>query len=1130
MAKKKHGSSKQLKPKTESAAAEEPIDLDRIFGDVARPNGVPETPNAVGRDFGSGPGLFCGAGSEEAFVKKDGTTSYKFTPVRGGFVDFLDWSPATVAGELKGLEGTCVWFSGNTWVPVAQARGGRTKVGWRSKEGWQGSWAIVLDFDTGGHATLPRKTAKKLAAAAKKGRLPGHLFYLTPAGFRVIVLLERFCSEPTMHLQLHDALKSVTAKALHELGVDEVAYDKSSSDKARIFYAPNAFAKGVQRQADVIVMSDDMSMAEKLQVQRDELSAVMLEEEANADEAAPDLVYVETSDGIVWNRPTKDGVIPTLITNFVARVVRDVVVDDGAETHRHFEIHASKNGANFSFRVPSSQLGNVHRWAPEHLGAQAVVFPGYNAEAHAKTAIQILSKGIEHHRVFQHTGWTKMGGKLVYLHAGGGIGPNGPVSGVEVSLPGVLKKLVLPAPPVGAELRDAIRASMALRNVTRTYIGWILMMLPYRAALGRCDATPYLDGPTGAGKSELAALVMQHFGAQLDRNALPANWNDTANAIGAVAFYAKDALIVIDDFVPKGNFVSRNELERKADTVLRAQGNSQGRGRANTDGSLREERPPRGTGLSTGEDAPQGESIRARLAIMTLSGKLGDATADVLAAVLTSLQAAAREGLLAASLAGYVQWLAAGARLEEMRSRIAELKRHWRTRFKGAHSRTPDTLAELELGLVALLEFAGSFDAISVEESVALREAGRRALWSLGLAQQAYLVSADPAAVFVSLLSGALASGRCHLRCARTLLAPAIDAEAWGWMRQGVGPIPKGDLIGWLAGKEVYLEPNEAIRLAMKLAANTGDTLDVSKRSLGRILKQRDYLTRTDKGRTDAKVRLKERRPRVWIISTERFLDEAGPLGPVTLEADFTEQEVGVQAPEPTGAARPRLDEGTRRSVRQSLGFSAEPATRVKPIPEAHSSVAPEAPAPEGSLAAGLLSFADLKKKQSSKVKTAVARYNEHHQRDWGKGGSESCPVCGHNGCFGSLPDIPERWHCFSTDHENHVGADGKPVGLQGEAGWHGDALDVDAFTEKLTRKAHLEKTGFLKPAKPKRSKSDGRKGKTRITPAGGTPQQLTQAGDELKRRLNAGANLSARQQEDGSTEEAPEATGTDPT
>lgn len=1067
---------------------EGPLDDDELaegLSDAARTSDGDSNPHND-MNFGVTPGIIIGAGREEAETKPDGQVTYKLTPYKSTFVDLIDWSPAGLAQTLGGLSGECAWFSGNTWVEVKDKDG---KVSWRSSKGWRGSWAITQDYDTGAHEQLPAEAAEKLMQAAKGGKLPGHVFYLTPGGFRIVVLLSAFCTDPKTHRRLHDALAAATAAALRDIEVNEVAVDKGSFEPARIFYAPNAFAKGVQRKSEVIVMRDSMNFAEELLREAAAQGEQPLEAEAKAvDEAdgGPSPTYVETKEGIVYNKPVKGGIIPTLLSNFTARIVADVFVDDGAEVSRHFQLSARIGNLERSFTIPAHQFWNVQRWAAEHLGATAVVFPGHAAESHIKTAIQVFSEGLTHKRVYRHLGWTTINGENVYLHAGGGIGPGGPVPGVEVSLPGKLKEYLLPEPPTGTNLEDAVRCSLSIRKVTKTYVGLILLMVPYRAALGWCDTTPMLDGVTGAGKSELVALAMQHFGAGLDRNNLPGNWNDTPNSMIAVAFYGKDTLYAFDDFVPKGNFLARNDLQRKADTVLRAQGNTQGRGRANVDGSLREERPPRGMAIITGEDAPQGESIRARLAIMTLGGKLGTKDSDVLAIELTRLQKAARDSQLAASVSAYVQWLAVGDRRDQIGGQAHKLKEWWRTNFRGVHSRTPDTLAELELGLLAFEEFAVAAGAVTEAEALELRTAGREALHELGRAQQAYLASADPAKAFVQSLASGFATGHCHVRDHATQKVPLGSSESWGWRSEDMDHKAMGEHVGWIDGPNVYLLPDAAVRVAYRLASSSGDSLDASKRSLGRILKEKGYLVKTDAGRTDSKVRIAKSRPRVWIIPASHFLDDPGPSGPDEEEAvgsDAGAAKDSEKEARDVGPIRPQLDEDERLELRDYLfqaGKRAEADKRRKmgndqPDVASTKTPAPLAPVSETSSASSLPSLKDLKRKGGTKFDRAVRSYNKDHERDWGKGGRESCPICGHNGCFGRLPDMPERWHCFSSDHEKHPGADGNPVGLQGESGWHGDALDVDAFKAGCSRTEHLTNEGYLgcdqSKAKPKKLK-----------------------------------------------------------
>ena len=122
-----------------------------------------------------------------------------------------------------------------------------------------------------------------------------------------------------------------------------------------------------------------------------------------------------------------------------------------------------------------------------------------------------------------------------------------------------------------------------------------------------------MAGQSGTGKSELSALAQAHFGAGFTRLTLPAQWLSTANALERLAFEAKDCLVVIDDFAPRGSPLDVTRLHAAADRVFRAAGNHAGRSRMAADGSLRPDYPPRGFLLSSGEDVPSGRGLAAGL-------------------------------------------------------------------------------------------------------------------------------------------------------------------------------------------------------------------------------------------------------------------------------------------------------------------------------------------------------------------------------------------------------------------------------------------------------------------------------------------------------------------------------------
>nr|MBA3970223.1 DUF927 domain-containing protein [Gemmatimonadota bacterium] len=262
----------------------------------------------------------------------------------------------------------------------------------------------------------------------------------------------------------------------------------------------------------------------------------------------PEHPYRATPGGLVWDKPTQNGSVPTTLTNFTARIKADASEDDGAEVERGFEIEAMLLGRRHTFTVPAKQFPGMG-WVAEHLGAGAIVQPGFGIKDHARTAVQTLSGEIPARRVYAHTGWRKIGDEWLYLHAGGAVGGSagGEGSEAQVELSGALRERELPtASPEGEEMLGAVRASLALLEVAPGGISYPLLAAAYRAPLGESDLSIHLSGPTGEGKSELAALFQQHYGAELDARSL-LSWESTENAIEGQAFTLKDQLLILDD-------------------------------------------------------------------------------------------------------------------------------------------------------------------------------------------------------------------------------------------------------------------------------------------------------------------------------------------------------------------------------------------------------------------------------------------------------------------------------------------------------------------------------------------------------------------------------------------------------
>jgi hypothetical protein len=447
----------------------------------------------------------------------------------------------------------------------------------------------------------------------------------------------------------------------------------------------------------------------------------------------------------------------------------------------------------------------------------------------------VLSKNAREHRVFAHTGWRQVDGTWVYLHGGGAIGPTGadPFFAVDLS---ELRHYELPAPPDGRALIAALRASLGILDVAADRITIPLLAATYRAALDAADFSIHLAGGTGAGKTELAALAQQHFGATMNARRLPASWSSTPNALENQAFIVKDALLTIDDFCPSGTPYDISRAHRDADRVFRGQGNHSGRGRLRADITARAPRPPRGLILSTGEEIPRGASLRSRLVVLELRPD------DVSFERLTVCQADAVNGLFSQAIAGFVRWVASdrSGTLKTLHERALTYRTE-ATRDRG-HRRVPANLAELFAGFSLLLDFALASGALETDQREAYLKRAAVALASLADIQLVQLRHADPVDRALDLLRAAVTSGRAHL---------GRDGDTTGAVA------PTARRIGWESTEGVFLIPAEAYSVVQELAAGTGEALGVGEATLWRRFSDRHLLASTEQ---DQRGSLKVRR------------------------------------------------------------------------------------------------------------------------------------------------------------------------------------------------------------------------------------------------------------------------------
>ncbi|MDA0660989.1 MAG: DUF927 domain-containing protein [Planctomycetota bacterium] len=468
------------------------------------------------------------------------------------------------------------------------------------------------------------------------------------------------------------------------------------------------------------------------------------------------LKYRETKEGIVYMKPTNGGTVEFLLANFTARIIEQVCERDGTQELRYLTIKTSLDGVEKTFSIPATDL-NGTAWCMKHLGARAMIDPGHGNSARLAHAIQTLSgKTYPQRTIFAHTGWTEINGKWSFLHGDGAIHAEGFNRQVEVRMPPELSKYRLPEPLGGDQAAKVVTQSLDLLNVAPENITLPLLATVFRAVAGDSTFSVFLAGQSGTGKTELASLIQQFFGSEMNALNLPANWSSTSNSLEALAYRTKDCLMVVDDFCPIGSQADIQRYHKDADRLLRGQGNNSGRQRMTATSDLQPTKYPRGIIISTGEDIPRGQSLRARLLI--LETKDG----DVDFVKLTELQNHAENGVFAQCMASYLQFRAAD--YGRFKDRFSKLSSKYRTDFSTeAHKRTADMSGQLLAAMDLFLEFAVQLGSINDSGKESHLSRLEKILCDLTDSQSMHQSDSDPSAKFFPLLSEAIMAGRAHL-------------------------------------------------------------------------------------------------------------------------------------------------------------------------------------------------------------------------------------------------------------------------------------------------------------------------------------------------------------------------------
>lgn len=537
---------------------------------------------------------------------------------------------------------------------------------------------------------------------------------------------------------------------------------------------------------------------------------------------------------ICRERNSLDGPVLVPLCNFEARVREELVLDDGAEPLRAFLIEGrlDTGEALASARVKATSFPSM-AWVTEAWGLRAVVNAGGTTRDYLREAIQRLSPDAVSRRVYKHAGWREIDGQWMYLSASGAIGREA----VEVDLGDELSRYRLPL--VADDPVAAMRASLDLLTLGPLTVTAPLFAAVYRAPLASAltpDLTLWLEGVTGSFKSTLAGLFLSHYGA-FDAAHLPGNFSSTPNALARRAFLLKDALFVVDEFVPTG--FRAKDMEATAARLLRDQGNGAGRARLNTDLSEKATLYPRGLILATGEQHPDGQSLLARLLPLELR------RAEVNVTALSAAQCTAER--LPHALSGYLAWLAPQMPTFPQRLPATFQATRERAARDGDHGRVASATAHLWLGLSAAMDYARDIGACTATEAEILEGQCWEAFVAIGRGHAGLVEEERPGRLFLRVLMSLLSQDRAAL----------IPRDG------SLGRAPLGrELLGWIDVDALYLIPEASLRAVAKFCMEAQQPFPIKRERLLRDFAQ-DGISERGQDRHTVSVRINGKVERV---------------------------------------------------------------------------------------------------------------------------------------------------------------------------------------------------------------------------------------------------------------------------
>lgn len=452
------------------------------------------------------------------------------------------------------------------------------------------------------------------------------------------------------------------------------------------------------------------------------------------------------------------------ISNFLPLPIKKIYVDDGREEEGYLQLKAVLTNKKIlpTIKVAYGDIDNA-KWIsnPKWDLKVRILSPKNRNKELLCDATLSMADEIPKETLFEHTGFRKIDGKLVYLHQGGAIGASKSIS-VDISEISLERYKFTENE---YDLKECIELSLSILDVAKKQITIPLIALTYLSPLRSMfleqniplGFVTWVSGESGSQKSSLSALILSHFG-DFERDNLPGGFKDTVNSIEKKAFTLKDTLFAIDDYYPSKTQTESKKMDAVAESLFGLYGDRQARSRMRQDGqTVKMGFCARGMCIVTGESFPSfAESRTARALIIEM------ARGDIDLQLLSRIQS--EKDKLSYCMKGYIQYLIDNQDKIQKNCRAKFIEYRNKANQNLTHGRIPEIIASEYIGIELFYEYAKEKGVITDERMKKLKEDAWRILMEVAIKQSSKTEDNRTDNMFFSAVQELLASNKIYLK------------------------------------------------------------------------------------------------------------------------------------------------------------------------------------------------------------------------------------------------------------------------------------------------------------------------------------------------------------------------------